>query len=90
VVTALAVTFVPLLEQQAKEAGQPPPPSELRDRLRSDGWRWLLYEVVAVVLFSLLSMLYDHFRVLKKPPQAATIPSSEGADDLREPQPPAG
>ena len=37
-VTALAVAFVPVLEEKALEAGQAPPPSPFRDALRTDGW----------------------------------------------------
>ena len=36
VITALAYVFIPILEQQAVQAGNPPPPSPLRDALRRD------------------------------------------------------
>jgi hypothetical protein len=74
VVTALAYAVVPTLEQKAKDAGQPPPPSEFRDALRKDGWRWLLYEVGAVVVLSVASMAVDRLRTLKKQREEATIP----------------
>ncbi|HZU36626.1 MAG TPA: hypothetical protein VFA18_11985, partial [Gemmataceae bacterium] len=45
VITALAYAIVPVLEQKALAAGEPPPPSAFRAALRTDGWRWLLYEV---------------------------------------------
>jgi hypothetical protein len=73
VVTALAYAVVPTLEQRAKDAGQPPPSSEFRDALRKDGWRWLLYEVAAVVVLSVASMTVDRLRSLKKQRAEATI-----------------
>ncbi|HTU90373.1 MAG TPA: hypothetical protein VMF69_09890 [Gemmataceae bacterium] len=74
VVTALAYAVVPTLEQKAKDAGQPPPPSEFRNALRKDGWRWLLYEVGAVVVLSVASMAVDRLRTLQKQRGEATIP----------------
>jgi hypothetical protein len=74
VVTALAVALVPVLEDKAREAGNPPPPSAFRARLRSEGWLWLLYEVAAVVIFGLLSMFLDRLRRLKRERAAGTIP----------------
>jgi hypothetical protein len=65
-VTALAYAVVPVLEQKALAAGEPPPPSAFRDALRTDGWRWLLYEVVAVIVLGVASMAYDRLRTLKK------------------------
>jgi hypothetical protein len=73
VATALAYAVVPTLEQKAREAGQTPPPSEFRDALRKDGWRWLLYEVGGVVVLSVASMAVDRLRTLKKQRGAATI-----------------
>lgn len=74
VVTALAYAVVPVLEQKAADAGQPPPPSAFRDALRKDGGRWLLYEVGAVVVFSIASMALDRLRTLQKPHGEGTIP----------------
>ncbi len=74
VVNALAYAVVPVLEQKAKDAGQPPPPSEFRDALRKDGWRWLLYEVGGVVALSVASMAVDHLRTLQKQREQVTIP----------------
>ena len=68
VLTALAYAFVPVLEQRAREAGQAPPQSPLRDSLRYDGWLWLLYEGGAIVLLSLLSMGLDRLRRWKNRP----------------------
>lgn len=85
VMTALAYALVPVLEQKAREAGNPPPPSPLRDSLRSDGWVWLLVIGAAVVVLGLLSMGYDRLlRTLKKEPPAATIAGNP------EPTPQAG
>jgi len=73
VATALAYAVVPVLEQKALEAGQPPPPSEFRDALRKDGWRWLLYEVGAVIFLSVASMAVDRLRTLQKLRRKDTI-----------------
>jgi hypothetical protein len=62
VITALAYALVPVLEQKAIDAGRPPPPSPWRDALRADGWRWLLYEVAALVIVGLASMALDRWR----------------------------
>jgi hypothetical protein len=62
VLTALAYAVVPVLEQKALEMGQAPPPSPFRDALRSDGWRWVLYEVAALVVVGLLCMALDRYR----------------------------
>jgi len=76
-VTALAYAVVPTLEQKAREAGQPPPESALRDALRSDGWKWLLVELAALVAFSCASMVLDRLRSLKKARLDRTIAPSE-------------
>ncbi len=74
VITALAYALVPTLEEKFAEAGQPPPPSPFRDALRTQGWKWLLYELPAIFLFALLSMGLDRIRSLKKQPPPDTIP----------------
>jgi hypothetical protein len=73
VVTALAYAVVPVLEQKAADAGQPPPPSEFRDALRADGGRWLLYEVGALVVLGVASMALDRLRALQKGRSGGTI-----------------
>ncbi len=78
-VTALAYAVVPTLEQRAAEAGRPPAASPLRDALRQDGWKWLLYEVAAMILFGLLSMGLDRLRSLKKERAGATMPPGDAA-----------
>jgi predicted lysophospholipase L1 biosynthesis ABC-type transport system permease subunit len=62
VVTALAYAVVPVLEQKALDAGQAPPPSLFRDALRTDGWRWLLVELAAMIVLGLASMGLDRWR----------------------------
>ncbi len=64
--TALAYALVPSLEEKAAEAGQAPPQSNFREALRSDGWRWLLYEVAAIVVLSVFCIGLDRLRSLKK------------------------
>jgi hypothetical protein len=73
VVTALAYAVVPTLEEKAKEAGEYPPPSAMRDALRNEGWRWLLVEVAAMVVLGVASMGLDRLRRLKKERAEATI-----------------
>lgn len=82
VMTALAYAFIPALEQKALERGQPPPPSPFRDALRADGWKWLLYQVAALIVLGVASMVYDHRRSLQKDKAEGTIP------DERPPGPP--
>src|SRR5436309_2526453 len=43
-VTALAYAVLPFLEDKAREAGEPVPPSPFGDALRADGAVWLLAE----------------------------------------------
>ena len=74
VITALAYAFVPVLEEKAVAAGQPPPPSEFRDDLRNNGWRWLLGEVGAIVILGVASMVLDRLRTLQKQRAGVTIP----------------
>lgn len=63
VLTALAYALVPTLEEKAAEAGNPAPPSALRDALRSDGGKWLLVEVAVMVVLGLASMWLDSRRL---------------------------
>jgi hypothetical protein len=66
VVTALAYAIVPSLEEWAADVGQPSPPSPFREELRHNGWRWLLAEVGAIVIFAVLSMILDRRRSLRQ------------------------
>jgi hypothetical protein len=75
VLTVLAVAVVPVLEQKAREAGEEPPPSPFRDALREDGWQWLLWQVVALVVAGLLSMGLDRWRRYRSERHAAVPPN---------------
>ena len=74
VVTVLAYAVIPELERKAIAAGEVPPPSAFRTAMRKDGWRWVLYEVAAVVVFGLASMGLDRLRRLQKERAAVTMP----------------
>lgn len=80
VATALAYAILPVLEQNAIDAGNPPPPSAFREALRQDGWRWLLYEVGAIVVLSLASMWLDRRRTLQNEQSHGTIPAEKPSD----------
>jgi hypothetical protein len=73
VVTVLAYLFIPMLAEKAAMAGEPPPPSEFRDNLEKNGWRWLLYQLAGMIVFGLASMGLDRYRRLQKDRAAATI-----------------
>jgi hypothetical protein len=78
ILTALGYAFVPILEEKAADAGQPPPPSAFRDALRADGWRWLLWEVGLMIVLGIASMVVDRLRALQKEKGPATIPQVPG------------
>jgi hypothetical protein len=65
-ITAVAYAVVPVLEQKAADAGQPAPPSAVRDALRRDGWWWLLVEAGVLALLALASMGLDRWRQSRK------------------------
>jgi hypothetical protein len=73
VLTALAYAVVPVLEEKAKEAGEIPPPSPFRDALRADGWKWLLCEVAAMIVFGLASMGLDRWRRFRQEREEARM-----------------
>jgi hypothetical protein len=73
-ITAVAYAVVPVLEEKATAAGQPPPPSELRATLRASGGTWLLWELSALIVLGFASMWLDHRRSLQKDRAAGTIP----------------
>jgi uncharacterized membrane protein YqjE len=85
VATALAVAVLPILEDRARDAGQPLAPSPFRDAVRANGWRWLLAEVAALVVLGVASMVWDRLRSLKKERNEATIPPQESEPDEHEP-----
>jgi hypothetical protein len=78
VITALAYAVVPVLEQKAVEAGQPPPTSALRETLREDGWRWLICEAAVVVVLALASMGLDRYRRWKKERKESALSGPTG------------
>jgi hypothetical protein len=86
VLTALAYAVVPVLEQKAAEAGQPPPPSEFREALRADGWRWLLAEVALMMVVGIASMVLDRLRALQKEKVERTIPPVQGEEPSPQPR----
>ncbi|HEV3120083.1 MAG TPA: hypothetical protein VGY58_23685 [Gemmataceae bacterium] len=75
VATALAYAVIPVMEERAAAAGQPP--SAFRDALRNNGWKWLLYELAVMTGFAVLSMGLDRVRSLKKARSQRTIPPSQ-------------
>lgn len=79
ILTVLAVAVVPILEQKARDAGEEPPPSPFRDSLRQDGWRWLLYEVAALVVVGLASMGLDRWRRYRLENASRTNPAEPEA-----------
>jgi amino acid transporter len=76
VATALAYGVVPILVENGRQAGQAPVPLPFSDALRAHGWKWLLWELAAMVLFASLSMGLDRLRTLKKERRENTIPQS--------------
>jgi hypothetical protein len=62
VATALAYAIVPVLEQNAADAGQPPPPSPWRDAVREHAWLWLLIQAGLIGILALASMGLDRWR----------------------------
>jgi hypothetical protein len=87
VVTALAYAVVPVLEEKARDTGEEPPPSAFRDALRQDGWRWLLWEVAAMIVLGFLSMGLDRLRRLQKERASKTIPSTKDESPPSQPGP---
>jgi hypothetical protein len=79
-VTALAYAVLPVLEQQARDAGQPLGPSPFLDALRAHGTEWLLVQLAAMIVFGLGSMGLDRLRSLKKERLESRAGSSEPLD----------
>ncbi len=77
VMTLLAYALIPTLEDKAFEAGMARLNSPFRDALRTDGWKWLLYELAAVFVMGIACMGLDRWRQWrqeraekKQPPRA--------------------
>lgn len=85
-INAVAVAVVPTLEEKAREAGHPPPPSAWRDALRHDGWKWALVEGGAMIVFGLLSMGLDRRRRLQRERAERGSPSEADRFLSREPK----
>jgi uncharacterized BrkB/YihY/UPF0761 family membrane protein len=83
VATALAYGVVPILIENGAQAGQAPVPLPFSDALRAHGWKWLLWELLAMVAFACLSMGLDRLRTLKKQRTENTIPQSREIDPSR-------
>jgi hypothetical protein len=64
---------VPVLEQKAADAGEPPPPAAWRAALRRDGPRWIFWQLGALALLGVASMALDRLRALKKERGGGTI-----------------
>lgn len=64
-VTAVAYAVVPFLEERALAAGRTPPPSAFRSALGERGWVWLLFELGAMFVFGIASMVLDRVRSLR-------------------------
>ena len=79
VVTLLAVLMVPILMDKAEEAGADVPKEGFHQLIKRDGIWWVVYEVGALVVLSLLSMGLDRLRSLKKERAAKTISPDEPA-----------
>ena len=66
VMTALAYALVPTLQEKAFEAGVSTEASPFRDALLANGWKWLLYEVAAVIVLGVACMGLDRWRTARK------------------------
>jgi len=77
VVTLLAVLLVPMLMEKAEQAGAEVPKEGFHQVVKRDGVWWVVYEVAALVVLSLLSMGLDRLRSLKKERATDTIPPGE-------------
>jgi len=82
-ITAVAYAVMPILIEKAIDEGNRPPPSPLRDAFLRDGWKWLLVEVAALVLFGLLSMGLDRLRRLQNDRASATMPPTDRSPDKK-------
>jgi hypothetical protein len=61
VVTALAYAVLPVLVEKARDAGQDVPPSPFREALNREGWKWLLYELAAMIVLGIAWLWLDRW-----------------------------
>ena len=85
IATVLAYAVIPWMEEKAKDAGEMPPESPLRDALRQDGWKWVLVEVALLVVLGLLSMGLDRYRRWRM--ERPNLPENPDATNVESPPP---
>ena len=78
--TAVAYALIPVLEQKAIDAGNPPPTSPFRDALRAHGGRWVLYELAVLFVVAIASMVLDRLRTLRQPPPSGDNDQANKSD----------
>jgi heme/copper-type cytochrome/quinol oxidase subunit 2 len=77
VITLLAVVLVPIMMERAQQAGGDVPKEGFHQRIKRDGIWWVVYELIALVVLSILSMGLDRLRSLQKERAAKKIPSDQ-------------
>src|SRR5262245_17176497 len=84
VLTALGYAVVPTLEEKAAQRGAEVPHDDFRAALRKDGWKWLLYELAAMIVLGLASMGLDRIRLrrLQNQQNADTMPAQATDESL--------
>jgi hypothetical protein len=88
IVTVLAYAVMPVLEEKAKDAGAFVPPREeswFRNELHHHGWKWVLGEVVLLVVLGLASMGLDRWRRWKEELANPAAPQAD-ANNLETPK----
>jgi len=68
---------------KAERAGGDVPNEGFHQLIKTQGVWWLLYEVAAIAILSLLSMGLDRLRSLKKERAARTIPPADEGHSSR-------
>jgi heme/copper-type cytochrome/quinol oxidase subunit 2 len=77
VITLLAVVLVPIMMERAQQAGGDVPKEGFHQLIKRDGIWWVVYELIALVVLSILSMGLDRLRSLQKERAAKKIPSDQ-------------
>jgi hypothetical protein len=83
VATALAYGILPQIEDNAASIGQRVSISPFRAALRRDGAQWLLYEVAAIAMTTIMCLGVDWWRSPRNAVQETVTPP------VQEPPPPA-